>query len=633
MYISFVLPWNQREKSFGIVLGDGRGHHRGKILVKHPVHPCCLVAEELIRPGDYILTINGVSIEGWSCDRVSSALGAKEYPFLVLTLRRFLTPHSIPRAADVWPTVKPWGNVLAVAFEDDAKTAAVAAIKIAAAVEADIASAGAAAAGAAAAAGGGGNDDEEGLDDDEEVEKADAVNDQVRDKNLKTGKGYITMLSDEHIKNMLADTSDIVRQNIPHPADWNPDEDGEVDELTDPWGGFNMKRRKNRGIVLETLPYEKLLARPNMADTGCLAPELLQLWANNAARINGKPHLPFRMRGKAREQQHEARAAETEEEAAEDEARRRREEEEAEDVEAGHFAEGGVESTLGGDKSRGDLPDEEDEFNPPVDDDAVDTNDDDEGVLVVVREVSLPEREERKTALKEEGICHGADTMSVPHCHGEDSLYDGSLAIPGLAAINAAVGSELFHEKDVAESQVGGDPTTSKNPTSGSASSSKRTKSGRKKAAAATITPTPKPSTDLSMQQLSDSIYKSAFSLRRVLKGGDRVQLKMARLLRDDEGGRCILLVRSKLKKADGSLVDYTFTVNRWMKIIYDSQNGKGRYIDYKHICVKDTEGVVKFFRSFNVVQINRVWRVDIHRDRRPPCFIGSVQEDEKQNT
>ena len=285
------------------------------------------------------------------------------------------------------------------------------------------------------------------------------------------------------------------------------------------------------------------------------------------------------------------------------------------------------------DKSRGDLPDEEDEFNPPVDDDAVDTNDDDEGVLVVVREVSLPEREERKTALKEEGICHGADTMSVPHCHGEDSLYDGSLAIPGLAAINAAAGSELFHEKDVAESQVGGDPTTSKNPTSGSASSSKRTKSGRKKAAAATITPTPKPSTDLSMQQLSDSIDKGAFSLRRVLKGGDRVQLKMARLLRDDEGGRCILLVRSKLKKADGSLVDYTFTVNRWMKIIYDSQNGKGRYIDYKHICVEDTESVGELFRSFNVVEIIKVWRVDVHRDRRPPCFIGSVQEDEKQNT
>ena len=151
--------------------------------------------------------------------------------------------------------------------------------------------------------------------------------------------------------------------------------------------------------------------------------------------------------------------------------------------------------------------------------------------------------------------------------------------------------------------------------------------------AAATITPTPKPSTDLSMQQLSDSIDKSAFSLRRVLKGGDRVQLKMARLLRDDEGGRCILLVRSKLKKADGSLVDYTFTVNRWMKIIYDSQNGKGRYIDYKHICVEDTESVGELFRSFNVVEINRVWRVDIHRDRRPPCFIGSVQEDEKQNT
>ena len=177
-----------------------------------------------------------------------------------------------------------------------------------------------------------------------------------------------TELTSEHIKNMLVDTSDIVRQNIPHPADWNPDEDGEVDELTDPWGGFNMKRRKNRGIVLETLPYEKLLARPNMADDGCLAPELLELWTNNAARILGKPHLPFRMRGKAGEQQRKARATQMMEEAAEDEARREREEEEAEDVEVGRFAEGGMDSTLGGDTSRGNLPDEEDEFNPPMDD-------------------------------------------------------------------------------------------------------------------------------------------------------------------------------------------------------------------------------------------------------------------------
>lgn len=177
-----------------------------------------------------------------------------------------------------------------------------------------------------------------------------------------------TELTSEHIKNMLADTSDIVRQNIPHPADWNPDEDGEVDELTDPWGGFNMKRRKNRGIILETLPYEKLLARPNMGDDGCLAPELLKLWTNNAARILGKPHLPFRMRGKAGEQQRKARATQMMEEAAEDEARREREEEEAEDVEVGRFAEGGRDSSLGGDTSRGELA-EEDEFNPPMDDD------------------------------------------------------------------------------------------------------------------------------------------------------------------------------------------------------------------------------------------------------------------------
>ena len=53
-------------------------------------------------------------------------------------------------------------------------------------------------------------------------------------------------------------------------------------------------------------------------DTGCLAPELLELWTNNAARILGKPHLPFRMRGKAGEQQRKARATQMMEEAAED---------------------------------------------------------------------------------------------------------------------------------------------------------------------------------------------------------------------------------------------------------------------------------------------------------------------------
>eukprot|EP00562_Extubocellulus_spinifer_P000324 CAMPEP_0178483070 /NCGR_PEP_ID=MMETSP0696-20121128/7046_1 /TAXON_ID=265572 /ORGANISM="Extubocellulus spinifer, Strain CCMP396" /LENGTH=820 /DNA_ID=CAMNT_0020110579 /DNA_START=151 /DNA_END=2613 /DNA_ORIENTATION=+ len=175
-----------------------------------------------------------------------------------------------------------------------------------------------------------------------------------------------TELTSEHIKNMLNDTSDIVQQNIPHPADPVEAED-DTDELTDPFGGYNVKRRKNRGIVLETLPNEQLLARPNIADDGCLAPELLQLWTNNAARVLGKPHLPFRMRGKAGEQQRKERAAQMMEDAAEDEAKREREEEEAEDVEVGRFAEAG-DGTPAGDTSRGGLSNE-DEFNPPMDDD------------------------------------------------------------------------------------------------------------------------------------------------------------------------------------------------------------------------------------------------------------------------
>ena len=77
-----------------------------------------------------------------------------------------------------------------------------------------------------------------------------------------------------------------------------------------------------------------------------------------------------------------------------------------------------------------------------------------------VREVPLPEREERKRALEAERICYGGADPYVPHRHGVSSLCDESLSISSLAARNAAAGSKLFHEKDekaVAGSVVDGD--------------------------------------------------------------------------------------------------------------------------------------------------------------------------------
>jgi cohesin complex subunit SCC1 len=183
-----------------------------------------------------------------------------------------------------------------------------------------------------------------------------------------------TELSSERIKDMLANTSDIVRQDIRHPADWiEPPSSQDSDEIA-PLGGFMKLRRKSRGIILENLPYDRLLARPNLGDDGCLAPELVELWQRNAARVLGKSHLPFRMRGKAGEQQRRERAAKIMEEAAEEEARRKKAEQEgekeADEVEVGRFAEGGADASgsgSGADQSEFPLPDDEEGF-PPMDD-------------------------------------------------------------------------------------------------------------------------------------------------------------------------------------------------------------------------------------------------------------------------
>ena len=138
-----------------------------------------------------------------------------------------------------------------------------------------------------------------------------------------------TELSSDHIKQMLRDTSDIVQQNRVHPADYvETDKNENLPSYLIP----RRERMKNRASAMRiaSLPYERLLARPNCADGGGVAPKLLQLWERNSSRLRGKP-LPFRMRGEAGEEQRRQRAEEQMKSTAAKEA----EDEEMEDIEIG----------------------------------------------------------------------------------------------------------------------------------------------------------------------------------------------------------------------------------------------------------------------------------------------------------
>lgn len=115
-------------------------------------------------------------------------------------------------------------------------------------------------------------------------------------------------LTSKFIKEMLRDTSDIVQQNRVHPADYvESDQDNNLPSYLLPRRERMMKLASAQSIA--SLPYERLLARPNCADSGGVAPKLLKLWERNGARILGKP-FPYKMRGKAGEEQRRQRAEE-----------------------------------------------------------------------------------------------------------------------------------------------------------------------------------------------------------------------------------------------------------------------------------------------------------------------------------
>lgn len=101
-----------------------------------------------------------------------------------------------------------------------------------------------------------------------------------------------TELTSAHIKDMLADNSDHLMENISHPADWVEGVDQEPSRVRD---------------LRRVLPYEKLFARPHLGDDGTLHPELIELWYRSTCRVTGAP-MPFRMRGDAGQAQREEMA-------------------------------------------------------------------------------------------------------------------------------------------------------------------------------------------------------------------------------------------------------------------------------------------------------------------------------------
>ena len=92
-----------------------------------------------------------------------------------------------------------------------------------------------------------------------------------------------TELLGSEIKSSLQDTSDIVKNDILHPATWAPGQEPVSFKQTD------------EELLFSHLSYEKLFTRPAAGDDGRLAPELLRLWARNTAPILGKP-FPYAMR-------------------------------------------------------------------------------------------------------------------------------------------------------------------------------------------------------------------------------------------------------------------------------------------------------------------------------------------------
>ena len=127
-------------------------------------------------------------------------------------------------------------------------------------------------------------------------------------------------LSNDHIRDMLNDTSDIVSRQR-HPADADDEEDEETVDAGLMGGG---NRPKN---VSE---WEETLTRPFFADDGQLPEDLLRMWKDNYYRALGQPS-PYDLLGG------ENNGDEDEDDDSVEQARRQDGDEEAEPQEGGQF--------------------------------------------------------------------------------------------------------------------------------------------------------------------------------------------------------------------------------------------------------------------------------------------------------
>jgi hypothetical protein len=104
--------------------------------------------------------------------------------------------------------------------------------------------------------------------------------------------GEQTVLTDDEVRQMLADTQDIVRTNLDNPAAWNNtasnEEETNTTSTTIPSNVSTSMYPTNRELIFTNLKYEQLFARPALGDDGLLAPILLQLCEENMAPIFGK---------------------------------------------------------------------------------------------------------------------------------------------------------------------------------------------------------------------------------------------------------------------------------------------------------------------------------------------------------
>ena len=109
-----------------------------------------------------------------------------------------------------------------------------------------------------------------------------------------------TELSSDHIRTMIADTSDICRDgDLLHPATWTDAKSNSNksnilwnhdDTMFYDYSDMDQQRNRNCSLLWNTInPQERLFCRPALGDDGHLSSELLDLWSRNCAPVMNRP--------------------------------------------------------------------------------------------------------------------------------------------------------------------------------------------------------------------------------------------------------------------------------------------------------------------------------------------------------